>query len=52
MMNHDEPHFEKKLHKFSVVKKCPRCNKLSLSYKNGSVCCSSCGYEEKIPAVN
>jgi len=50
-MNHDEPHFEKKLQRFSVVQKCPRCKKLSLSYKSGLICCENCGYEEKIATI-
>ena len=50
-MNHDEPNFNKKLQKFSVVKKCPGCNQLTLSFKNNSICCTNCGYEEKVPAI-
>ena len=50
-MNHDEPKFEKKLRKFSVVKQCPRCKQLALSYENNRICCSNCGYEEGIPTI-
>ncbi len=50
-MNHDEPDFEKKLQKFSVVKACPKCNQLSLLFKKGSVYCTNCGYEESIPTA-
>ncbi len=50
IMNHDEPQFEKKL-KFSVVEKCPRCGQLSLSFKESKICCSNCGYEEKVPTI-
>ena len=51
IMNHDEPGFEKKLQKFSVVQKCPRCKKLSLSYQNNKIYCPDCGYEEQAPAL-
>ena len=50
-MNHDEPKFEEKLQKFSVVQECPRCRKLSLSFRENRILCSNCGYEEKIPAI-
>ncbi|MBI2652710.1 hypothetical protein HYX00_04560 [Candidatus Woesearchaeota archaeon] len=50
-MDHDEQHFERKLQKFSVVQKCPRCKQLTLSYKNGAICCSNCGYEEKVQTI-
>jgi len=50
-MNHDEPHFEKKMQKLSVAKKCPKCGQLSLSFKNNEVCCENCGYAEKVPAI-
>ncbi len=50
-MNHDEPRFEKKLRKFSIVSQCPRCKQLALSYKNNKICCSNCGYEEDIATI-
>jgi len=50
-MDDDEPMFEKKLRKFSVVKECPRCKQLSLSFKNSSVYCENCGYEEQLPMM-
>ena len=50
-MNHDEPDFEEKLQKFSVVKACPRCNQLSLSFKHNFIVCTNCGYEEKVPTI-
>lgn len=50
-MNHDEPDFEKRLQKFSVVKKCPKCGELALSYKEGLVICTNCGYEERVPSA-
>lgn len=51
IMNHDEPMFEKKLPRFSVVQKCPRCGHLSLSFKENKVSCSNCGYEQKISTI-
>ena len=50
-MNHDEPDFENELKKFSVVKLCPKCKELSLSFKRGSLICENCGYMEKINTV-
>ncbi|MBI2657718.1 hypothetical protein HYX08_03410 [Candidatus Woesearchaeota archaeon] len=50
-MNRGGPDFEKNLQKFSVVQECPRCRQLSLSFKQGMIICSNCGYEEKIPAI-
>ena len=50
-MNHDEPEFRKKLQKFSLVKQCPMCNQLALTFKNDAVYCSNCGYEEKVPSL-
>ena len=51
VMNHDEPEFEKELHKFSVVKICPSCKQLSLSFKDNKICCANCGYEEKVQTI-
>ena len=51
VMNHDEPDFEKKLQRFSVVKECPKCRQLSLSFKENKISCSNCGYEEKVPTI-
>ncbi|MBI2558390.1 hypothetical protein HYW20_03630 [Candidatus Woesearchaeota archaeon] len=50
-MNRDEPNFEKKLRKFSIVKQCPMCKQLSLSFKNNAVQCSNCGYEQQLPVT-
>jgi len=50
-MNHDEPNFNKKIGKFSVVQECPKCGQLALSFKESKIICSNCGYEEKIPTV-
>ena len=50
-MNHDEPKFEKKIPKFSVVQKCPKCMQLSLSFKENKISCNNCGYEEKVPII-
>ena len=51
VMNHDEHEFEKKLQKFSVVKKCPQCKQLSLSFNGSLIICSNCGYEEQMPVM-
>ncbi|MBI3035296.1 hypothetical protein HYY71_03150 [Candidatus Woesearchaeota archaeon] len=51
VMNHDEQDILKKIEKISVVKQCPGCKQLSLSYKEGKIQCENCGYEEKIPSV-
>lgn len=40
-----------KLRKFAVVSECPRCRKLSLSFRKNELECSNCGYSEKIPAI-
>ncbi|MBI2542399.1 hypothetical protein HYV80_06860 [Candidatus Woesearchaeota archaeon] len=50
-MNHDEPKFEKKLPRFSVVQQCPKCSQLSLSFRGNKIICSNCGYENSIPEV-
>lgn len=50
-MDHDEPEFEKKLRKFSVIKECPKCKQLSLSFRSNSIYCTNCGYEEQLPAM-
>lgn len=50
-MNHDDKKFEKNVPKFSVVKECPKCGQLSLSFKSDKIICSSCGYEQSIPAI-
>ena len=50
-MNNDEPDFEKKAQKFSVVEECPKCGHISLSFKENRLYCSNCGYDEKIPAL-
>ena len=47
-MNHDDEYIKKKFEEFSVVKKCPKCGKLSLTYRNNAVYCENCGYEQKI----
>jgi ribosomal protein L37E len=50
-MNHDEPEFEKKVPKFSVVRECPKCGQLSLSFREGKIICSNCGYGENVTAI-
>lgn len=50
-MNHDEERFRKELEKFSLVKKCPRCGKLGLGYKEGKIICSECGFEQTVAKV-
>ena len=47
----DNDDTEKKVRKFSVVKECPKCRQLSLSFKDNKLVCSSCGYNENIPSV-
>lgn len=32
----------------SVVKRCPRCNKLTLKFEKGRIYCTSCGFEQNI----
>ena len=49
-MNHGNG-LKKKLQRFSVVQKCPRCGQLSLSFRENKICCSNCGYEERVPTV-
>ena len=44
----DEQDFEKKLQKFSIIKQCPKCKKLALSYKDYSIRCTNCSYEVEI----
>ena len=41
----------KELEKINIVKRCPRCNGLSLTYTEGKIKCTDCGYEEKIPDI-
>ena len=48
VMNHDDEYIKKKFEEFSAVKRCPKCGKLSLVYKNNAIYCESCGYEQKI----
>ena len=50
-MNHDEEHFKKELEKFSLVKKCPKCGKLSLRFREDKLICSECGFEQNIGKV-
>ena len=50
-MNHDEEHWRKQFEKFSVAKKCPKCGKLSLIYREGKIICSECGYEQNVAKV-
>ena len=50
-MNHDEEHFKKQFEKFSLVKKCPKCGKLSLNFNEGRLICSECGFEQVIGKV-
>jgi len=50
-MNHDEEHWKKQLSKFSLVKKCPKCGKLSLNYREGKIICSECGFEQTVAKV-
>lgn len=50
-MNHDEEFIKKKMEKFSVVKKCPKCGSLSLSYADGKIKCSECGFEQDLPKI-
>ena len=50
-MNHDEPNFDRKVQKFSVVQKCPRCGQISLSFKEKKIICSNCDYEQKVPTI-
>ena len=37
----------------SVIKRCPKCHKLSLEYdvRNGRIYCSNCEFELKIPVT-
>lgn len=50
-MNHDEGHWKKQLEKFSLVKKCPKCGKLSLIYRENKIICSECGFEQTVAKV-
>ncbi|MBI2646873.1 hypothetical protein HYW99_00165 [Candidatus Woesearchaeota archaeon] len=50
-MNHNEQEIEKKLHKFSVIKVCPKCRQLSLAYSRNSIYCSNCGFKEEMTKV-
>lgn len=50
-MNHDEEHWKKQTEKFSLVKKCPKCGKLSLIYREGKIICSGCGFEQIVGKV-
>ncbi len=50
-MNHDEEWLRKKFEKVSVVKKCPKCGSLSLTYKEGKLHCSECGFTQNVEKV-
>ncbi len=50
-MNHDEGQWKKEFENFSLVKKCPKCGKLSLIYQEGKIACSECGFEQVIGKV-
>ena len=39
---------EKDMLKVRPVKRCPKCNSLSLEYINNKIVCQDCGYEEEI----
>jgi len=49
-MAHDEEHF-RRVRRFSAVQQCPRCNELALSFENGALRCSKCGYQENVPSM-
>jgi len=51
-MNQDEEDWKKQFEKFKAVQKCPRCNELSLSFVEGKIRCSKCGFEQNIGGIN
>ncbi|MBL7054340.1 hypothetical protein ISS05_01115 [Candidatus Woesearchaeota archaeon] len=50
-MNHDEEHWKKQTEKFSLAKICPKCGKLSLSYREDKLICSECDFEQTVAKV-
>jgi ribosomal protein S27AE len=50
-MDHDTEHWKRELEKVSLVKKCPKCGKLSLGYAEGRLVCSECGFEQQLGKV-
>ena len=47
-MNED---WKKEFEKVTVLKRCPKCGGLSLSYIEGKIKCNDCGYEEMVPKI-
>ncbi len=41
----------KDVEKFKVVKRCPKCNGLGLTFNEGRIKCQNCGYEENIKVI-
>lgn len=37
---------------FDIVKRCPKCNGLSLSYEKGRIRCNECGFEQAVADIN
>lgn len=50
-MNPDEEYWKKQIDNVSLVKKCPKCGKLSLGYREGKIMCSECGFEQTVAKV-
>jgi len=47
-MNHDEEGWKEQLEKFKMVQKCPKCGNLSLSFVEGKIKCTNCGFEQNV----
>ena len=41
----------KDVEKVKVLKRCPKCGGLSLTFTEGKIKCNDCGYEEKIADI-
>lgn len=41
----------KDIEEVKIVKRCPKCNGLGLTYSKGGVKCNDCGYEENIQDI-
>ncbi|MBL7055710.1 hypothetical protein ISS07_02235 [Candidatus Woesearchaeota archaeon] len=50
-MSKESEFLEKSMETFKPVQRCPKCNKLSLSYADGKLRCSECSFEENIPEI-
>ena len=41
--------WKRDLEKINIVKRCPKCNSLSLVHIKGKIKCTNCGFEQDIP---